>query len=134
MRNDEIKKYLKNNKEKKVYFIKWYIDSDDKTKESYEKECKPNSIVEFESAMKWLLEEDVQEAVKAYLKNQRVFKMLEIYDSMLKKAINGDVKSAEWVEKFFKSDFFKGDEVDEINEYLDGIDIPALSGDKNGNK
>ncbi|NME94601.1 hypothetical protein HF847_01075 [Clostridium cochlearium] len=129
MRNDEIKKYLKNNKEKKVYFIKWYIDSDDKTKESYEKECKPNSIVEYESAMKWLLEEDVQEAVKAYLKNQRTFKMLEIYDSMLKKAINGDVKSAEWVEKFFKSDFFAGDEVDEIDEYLSGIDIPALKGE-----
>jgi hypothetical protein len=134
MTNDEIKKHLKSNKEKKVYFIKWYIDSEDKTKESYEKECKPNSIVEYESAMRWLLEEDVQEAVKAYLKNQRVYKMLEIYDSMLKKAINGDVKSAEWVEKFFKSDFFKGDEVDEIDEYLSGIDIPALSGDKNGNK
>jgi len=132
MRNDEIKKYLKNNKEKKVYFIKWYIDGD-KTKESYEKECKHLSIVEYETAMKWLLEEDVQEAVKAYLKNQRVFKMLEIYDSMLKKALSGDVKSAEWVEKFFKSDFFKGDEVDEIDEYLDGIDIPGL-GDKNGNK
>lgn len=133
MRNDEIKKYLKNNKEKKVYFIKWYIDGD-KTKESYEKECKPNSIVEYESAMKWLLEEDVQEAVKAYLKNQRTFKMLEIYDSMLKKALSGDVKSAEWVEKFFKSDFFTGNEIDEIDEYLNGINIPALSGDKDGNK
>ena len=134
MTNDEIKKHLKSNKEKKVYFIKWYIDSDDKTKANYEKECKPNSIVEYESAMKWLLEEDVQEAVKAYLKNQRTFKMLEIYDSMLKKAINGDVKSAEWTEKFFKSDFFAGDEIDEIDEYLNDIDIPALSGDKNGNK
>ncbi|CDI50387.1 hypothetical protein [Clostridium tetani] len=122
MKNDEIKKYLKNNKEKKVYFIKWYIDGD-KTKESYNKECKPNSIVEFESALKWLLEEDVQDAIKAYLSNQRTFKMLEIYDSMLKKALGGDVKSAEWVEKFFKSDFFKCDEIDEIDDYLEGINI-----------
>ena len=31
MRNDETKKYLKTIKKKK-YFIKWYIDSEDKTK------------------------------------------------------------------------------------------------------
>src|SRR3712207_5473450 len=114
MKNDEIKKYLKSNANKKTAFIKWYMETTLKTKEKYDKGCKSITQVEFESAMKWLLEEDVQEAIKQYLKNQRVVKMLEIYDSMLQKALKGDVKSAEWVEKFFKSDYFEDDE-DEIN-------------------
>ncbi len=33
------------------------------------------------------------------------------------------------VEKFFGSDFFN-DSADEIDDYLEGINIPALSGDK----
>lgn len=127
----EIKNCLKTNKEKKYYFVKWYCETKEKTKENYDKNCKNNSIVEFECVMNtWLLEEEVQEAIKIYMKKQRSIKMLEIYDSMYNKALSGDVKSAEWVEKFYKSDFFENEE-DEIDDFLSGINIPALkSGDK----
>ncbi|MGU9539179.1 hypothetical protein ACQX0N_09385 [Clostridium tepidum] len=120
-----IKKLIKVNANKKAYFVKWYVDSD-KSKESFDKEIKKLCNCEHEYAMsEWLLCEDVQNAIKEYLKQQRQIKMLEIYNSMLEKAKGGDVKASEWVEKFFKSDFFESEE-DEANTFLEGIDIPAL--------
>ncbi|OOO67081.1 hypothetical protein BS638_05995 [Clostridium tepidum] len=124
-----IKKLIKVNANKKAYFVKWYVDSD-KSKESFDKEVRKSCNCEYEYAMsEWLIEEEIQNAIKEYLKQQRSIKMLEIYDSMLEKALKGDVKSAEWCEKFFKSDFFE-DSSDEIDDYLTDINIPALSGDK----
>ncbi|EJO5346487.1 hypothetical protein NRP93_000537 [Clostridium botulinum] len=123
-----IKKLIKTNANKKAYFVKWYVDSN-KSKESFNKEIKKLCNCEWEYAMsEWLLDEDVQNAIKEYLKQQRQIKMLEMYDAMYQKAKNGDVKSAEWVEKFFKSDFFE-DGADEIDDYLEGINIPALKGE-----
>lgn len=120
-----IKKLIKVNANKKAYFVKWYVDSD-KSKESFDAEIKKLCNCEWEYAMsEWLLDEDVQNAIKEYLKQQRQIKMMEMYDAMYQKAKNGDVKSAEWVEKFFKSDFFESEE-DEANTLLEGIDIPAL--------
>jgi hypothetical protein len=136
-RNDEmkksvptkIKKILKSNNQKLSYFIKWYVDSD-RSKESYNKEIRNNCSVEFETAMTdWLMREDTQEAIKAYLKSSQTLKMLDIYNSMYRKATEkGDVNSAKWCEEFFKSDFF-GNNEDEINDYLSGINIPGLKGD-----
>lgn len=120
-----IKKMISVNANKKAYFVKWYVDSD-KSKESFDAEIKKLCNCEWEYAMsEWLLDEDVQNAIKEYLKAQRSIKMLEIYNSMLEKAKGGDVKASEWVEKFFKSDFFESEE-DEANTFLEGIDIPAL--------
>lgn len=122
----EIKKMLNSNSQKLSYFVKWYVDSD-RSEESYNKEIKHNCGVEYETVMSdWLLKNDVQEAIKAYLKSSKTLKMLDIYNSMYKKAVNkGDVSSAKWCEEFFKSDFFGGSE-DEINNYLNGIHIPGL--------
>ncbi|KRU24412.1 hypothetical protein VT91_31670 [Clostridium sporogenes] len=123
-----IKKLIKVNANKKAYFVKWYVDSN-KSKESFDAEIKKLCNCEWEYAMsEWLLDEDVQNAIKEYLKQQRQIKMMEMYDAMYQKAKNGDVKSAEWVEKFFKSDFFE-DSADEIDDYLEGINIPALKGE-----
>lgn len=127
---ENIKNMLHGNNQKISYFIKWYVDSD-RTKENYDKEIKNCTAVEYETAMSdWIMREDVQEAIKAYLKQVQNLKMLDIYNSMYNKAIKkGDVNSAKWCEDFFKSDFFKNGE-DEVNEYLDGINIPGLQGDK----
>lgn len=126
----DIKKNIKNNANKKSYFVRWYVDSD-KSKASFEKEIKGVCDCEYEYAMtEWLYDEDVQEAIKLYLKAIRNIKMMNIYDSMYDKAISkGDTNSAKWCEQFFKSDFFENSE-DEIDTYLDGINIPGLSGDK----
>lgn len=126
----DIKKYLKNNVDKKSYFVKWYVDSD-KTEESFNNDCK-SCAVTFEYAMNnWLLDEDVQDAIRQYLKAQRNIKMMDIYNAMYQKALTkGDTNSAKWCADFFKSDFFE-DEQDEVDDYLSGIDIPAL---KSGGK
>ncbi|NFG97874.1 hypothetical protein FC824_15365 [Clostridium sporogenes] len=122
----DIKKMISVNAIKKSFFVKWYVDSKDKSKESFDKEVRKSCNCEYEYAMNnWLIEEEIQNAIKEYLKQQRSIKMLEIYDSMLEKALKGDVKASEWVEKFFKSDFFESEE-DEANTLLEGIDIPAL--------
>lgn len=127
--NDDIKNIITSNSNKISYFVKWFVDSD-RTEESYNKNCKKNTTVEFETAMNdWLNREDVQEAIKQYLKSIRSLKMLDIYNSMYGKAIEGDKNCADWCEKFFKSDFFESVE-DEANKYLEGINIPGLSGDK----
>lgn len=126
----DIQQNIKVNSKKKSYFVRWYVDSD-KSKKNYNEKIKNLCQVEYETAMnKWLYDEDVQESIKQYLKSIRNIKILDIYNSMYQKAIEkGDVNSAKWCEQFFKSDFFENGE-DEIDNYLEGINIPALSGDK----
>ena len=48
-----------------------------------------------------------------------------MYDTMYNKALKGDVNSAKWCETFFKSEFFE-DSTDEIDQYLNGIELPSL--------
>ncbi len=122
----EVRKFLGANANKKSYFVRWYVDSD-KTKESYDKECKKLTLIEYEHAMsEWLFDADVQEAIKQYLKMQRNIKMLEIYEAMYTKALEGEKQCADWCSKFFKSDFFESAE-DEIDNFLEGINIPSLN-------
>lgn len=118
---------------KKSKFARWYIDSKDKTESDYNDNCKNQTNVSYEHAMnEWLMDEQVQDAIKQYLKAQRNIKMLDIYNSMYNKAIDkGDTNSAKWCSEFFKSDFFE-DNVDEVDDYLSGIEIPSLK--KSGGK
>ena len=55
----------------------------------------------------------------------KIYNLNKLYDSMLEKALDGDINAAKWVENFMKSDFFD-DSVDEIDEFLSGINIPGL--------
>lgn len=73
----------------------------------------------------WLPRQDVQEAMQAYLKYFKRQNLTMLYQSMLDKAMNGDVRAADWVVKFSESDFFN-DEHDEVNDFLSGINIPGL--------
>lgn len=124
-----IEELIKTNAKKKSKFCYWYVNSTKKDKKDYDLNCKKLTSVEYETAIQeWLLLEDVQNAIKELLKQQRNIKMLEIYNSMYEKALKGDVKASEWVEKFFKSDFFDNKQ-DEVDNFLDGIDIPALKGE-----
>ncbi|PJI07657.1 MULTISPECIES: hypothetical protein [Clostridium] len=120
----------------KIYpFIKWYVDTSkkDRTKENFNKDCKSCCGCEFENAMQnWLIREDVQSAIKEYMKQKRFVKIIEIYNAMCTKAIEkGDTNAAKWVVDFSKSDFFEDGE-DEMDDYLSNIDIPALK--KSGGK
>lgn len=128
----KIKNILGKNANKLFYFVRWYVDSD-KSKKSFDSDIKGLCKVEYEFAMnEWLLKDEVQEAIKEYLYQQKVIKMLNIYNSMYEKALNkGDVNSAKWCMDFFNSEFFENSE-DEIDNYLDGVNIPGLK--KSGEK
>ncbi|KOF57461.1 hypothetical protein AGR56_13840 [Clostridium sp. DMHC 10] len=120
----------------KIYpFVKWYVDTSakDRTKENFDKSCKNSCGCEFENAMEnWLIREDVQEAIRTYMKQKRFVKICDVYDAMYIKAIEkGDTNAAKWVVDFSKSEFFE-DKQNEMDNYLSGIDIPALK--KSGGK
>ena len=73
----------------------------------------------------WLPRQDVQEAMQAYLKYFKRQNLTMLYQSMLTKAMSGDVKAADWIVKFSESEFFN-DGHDEVNDFLNGIKIPGL--------
>lgn len=128
MRYGNFKEKIKSNANKIEYFVKWYVDTlpKDRTEENYNKDVKGNTSTEYKFAMEnWLIKEDVQEAIRTYMKQKKFIKITEIYDAMCQKALKGDVNAARFVLDFSKSDFFK-DEADEMDNYLSGINIPAL--------
>lgn len=119
-------------------FIVWYYTPEDKRKPfeefmPYEPNVKNKTLDE---CKEWLTREDAIEAVKVYHKHMKDLNLMRIYESMLEKAINGDVNSAKWVESFSNSEFFD-DSTDEIDDFMKNVNIPALKkgkGGKNGTK
>lgn len=113
-------------------YVEWYMTPENK-RCAWDELCKcdasfrnkeGNKTVEW-AEDNWLPRQDVQEAMQAYLKYFKKQKLTMLYQSMYNKAMSGDVKAADWVVKFSDSDFFN-DSHDEVNDFLDGIDIPAL--------
>lgn len=115
-----------NMKEKWWFFIKWYCNTskEDRTKENWENSGEFNSTgkIGWEGTKDWLLNEDFQNGLKEYIKLQRSQNILNIYESMYDKALNGDVRCADWVRNFYESDWF-GDSEDELNDILNGASI-----------
>ena len=111
----------------KIYpFCKWYVDTPakDRTKENFNKNCKNSCCCEYENAIEnWLIREDVQGAIKEYMKQKRFVKITDVYDAMYEKAVSkGDTNAAKWVIDFSKSDFFE-DGKSKIDELLDTLNI-----------
>lgn len=75
----------------------------------------------------WMQRADVQNAIKQYLKFFRTYDLAKLYRSMYQKALSGDVRAADWVVKFADSTFFNDGE-DEINAFLNGVNIPCIKG------
>lgn len=98
--------------------MKWWLNGD-RTEKAY-KETNLNGVLSFERALDYLETEEIQGILKQDFKNKQTIRMLELYESMYEKALGGDVKSAEWVEKFNKSEFF-GVEKSEIDNILDNL-------------
>jgi hypothetical protein len=55
----------------------------------------------------------------------KIYNMTKLYESMLAKAMDGDTRAAAWVQSFLESDYFN-DADDEINDFLNGINIKGL--------
>lgn len=77
----------------------------------------------------WLSRSDVQDAMQAYIKYFKKQRLTQLYQSMYDKAMEGDVRAADWVVKFSESAFFD-ESTDEINDFLSGVNIKGLGAGK----
>lgn len=115
---------IESQKEKWWFFVKWYCNTDEKSKESWENsgEYQSTGKISYSGVQEWLLDENLQNGLKTYIKQQRNKKLLDIYEKMYNKALDGDVRCADWVNNFYKSDFF-GDDEDDLQRLLKGVEI-----------
>lgn len=105
-------------------FVVWYCTPEEQ-RESFEEFTSKNnynSIPWDYVRENWLLDENIQKAIKYYMKLQHNIKMKNIYDKMYEQALAGDVQSAKYIIDFSK-DFFASDKEDELEKLLGGIDL-----------
>lgn len=105
-------------------YVEWYMTPEDKRDEFPLKDKTPEW-----AEKNWLTRSDVQDAMQAHCKYFKKQKLTQLYQSMYDKAMNGDVRAADWVVKFSESAFFD-ESTDEINDFLSGINIKGLEGKK----
>ena len=108
-------------------FIIWYY-SDPNTRLPFEKFRTCHDMLKkksYEDCLEWLRREDAQKAVQVYHKEMKLFEQTQLYDAMRQKAMEGDIRAADWLMKFYDSDYFDQSN-DEIDDFLNDIDIPAL--------
>ncbi|EDT27572.1 hypothetical protein QTH11_04150 [Clostridium perfringens] len=103
--NKEIEDILDNKKLR--HFVRWYCDgADPKKYKNIQSYC---NNVDMNFALDTYLErEDVKKAISITVKSQAELNLVKVYNAMLKKALEGDVNSANWLVKFSDSKFFKG--------------------------
>lgn len=110
-------------------FIIYYYTPEDK-REDWDtfKDCNPQlkKKEKFEDCLDWLTREDAIAAMQVYHKHMKIYDLTKLYESMLTKAMEGDVRAAGWVQSFVQSEYFD-ESADEINDFLDGVNIPGLS-------
>ena len=123
-------------------YIEWHF-TDKSERKSWEELCVcdgsfkttsgENKTEEF-AKENWLTRDDAQKAIQIYMKHMKTYNLSRIYQKMLDKALSGDVQAAKYIETFSNGSFF--DELeDEVNNFLNEINIPGLKGGaKNGSK
>ena len=119
-----------------MYLI-WYY-SDPNTRVSWDELCNydanfrcqgdkagQNKTEEF-AEQNWLIREDVQRGMIIYMAHMKTYNQMKVYQSMLQKALTGDVNSAKYVDDFnSKLDKMLDNkqEQSEIDELLKGVSI-----------
>ena len=114
-------------------YVEWYMSPEDK-RESWDSLCTCHKQM-YEgktpewAEKNWLIRSDVQDAMQAYCKYFKKSKLTKLYQSMYEKAMEGDVRAADWVVKFSESAFFD-ESSDEVNDFLSGINIKGMEAKK----
>lgn len=116
--NKDIESMLENKKLR--HFVRWYTDGADI--EDYERIKSYTGLEREEALTRYLERDDVKYAIAYVVKAQRDINLVKIYMAMVKKALEGDVNSANWVIKFSDSNFFNANK-SEIDKILDTLDI-----------
>ncbi|OSA91023.1 UNVERIFIED_ORG: hypothetical protein B2H93_14800 [Clostridium botulinum] len=118
--SNDLKSILDN---KKIwYFIKWYMNGH--KEEDYKT---VQTILGINKDSNWAIKnylerEDVRRCMIEITKLNKDFNLVQIYNKMYEKALEGDVNSANWIVKFSESDFFKN-KVNEFKEMVKGLDV-----------
>lgn len=109
-------------------FIIYYYTPEDRRKpwEEYRVCSELMKKNTYDECLMWLTREDAQKGMQAYQKHMKLYNMTQLYDSMLQKAMDGDVRAASWVQSFTESDYFD-ESTDEIDSFLSGINIKGLN-------
>ena len=114
-------------------YVEWYMTPENK-RESWdslstcERRLYEGKTPEW-AERNWLIRSDVQDAMQAYVKYFKKQRLTALYQSMYDKAMEGDVRAADWVVKFSESAFFD-ESSDEIDDFLSGINIKGLGAEK----
>lgn len=115
----EVEEVLDN--KKMIRFVKWYIEGANPSEWDKVKQHLNNVSMEF--ALDTYLDRiDVQRAIKMLIEYKKDFNLIKIYQEMVKKALEGDVNSANWVVKFSESSFFKSKK-NEIDDIIDSLEL-----------
>ena len=118
-------------------YLCWYY-SDPETRISWDELCNydvnfkqqgenagQNKSEEF-AEQNWLIREDVQKGMIIYMNHMKTYNQMKVYQSMLQKALSGDVNSAKYVDDFnAKLDKMMENksEQSEIDELMKGVNI-----------
>lgn len=117
--NSSIEDILDNKKLR--FFVRWYCNG--AIKEDYDKIKNYCSGFEMDKAIETYLDRnDVKEAIAFVTKENKDLDIIKIYHKMLKKALDGDVNSANWIMKFRDSKFFDTNK-SEIDKIIEGLDV-----------
>lgn len=117
-------------------YLCWYY-SDPNTRISWEDLCKSdqNFRVQGEDGgykteqfaeQNWLIREDVQKGMIIYMQHMRTYNQMKVYQSMLAKALTGDVNSAKYLDEFnnkLDKMLDSKETQSEIDELLKGVTI-----------
>ena len=120
-----------------AYYLIWYY-SDPTTRCSWDELCAydanfrcqgdkagENKTEQF-AEQNWLIREDVQKGMIIYMSHMKTYNQMKVYQSMLQKALSGDVNSAKYVDDFnSKLDKMLENKVEqnEIDELMKGVNI-----------
>ncbi|WP_341480390.1 hypothetical protein [Clostridium cibarium] len=117
--NKHIEDMLQNKKLR--HFVRWYADGQDEA--DYERIRSYYNDFDMQKALDTYLErDDVKQAIQYVTKSQKDMNLIKIYNTMVKKALEGDTNSANWVVKFSESDFFI-DRKSAIDDIISGLDM-----------
>lgn len=123
-------------------YVEWYLtDKNERCTWDVLCQCDPNyksksgeNKTEKFARDNWLTREDAQKAIQIYMKHMKTINIMQIYQKMLDKALDGDVNAAKYIESFHNSDFFD-ESSDDIEDFMKNVNIPALKGGgKNASK
>lgn len=102
--NKNLESMLSNSKLR--HFVRWFTDGQDESKWEQLSNNYFNNISLDKAKELYLEKKDVQDAILYVTKFQKDLNLVKIYNSMMKKAMEGDTTAATWIIKFSESDFF----------------------------